>query len=85
MHFFFLSCLRATALIEKKFHFELSYKEKIQLKLHTMMCDACSMYEDQSEVIEHGIQKHFHEKQTEPTNTKTLKKQIQDKLQGTLK
>lgn len=55
MHILFLSCLKATELIEKKFHFELSAKEKLQLRLHTMMCDACKKYEKQSILIEKSI------------------------------
>ena len=55
MHILFLSCLKATELIEKKMHFKLSATEKIQLKLHKMMCDACTQYEKQSLIIEKGI------------------------------
>lgn len=55
MHKLFLSCLKATELIEKKLHFRLSFKEKLQLKLHKMMCSACSNYEKQSVFLEKGI------------------------------
>ena len=55
MHKLFLSCLKATELIEKKLHFKLSVKEKLQLKMHKMMCSACSNYEKQSVFIEKGI------------------------------
>ncbi len=55
MHILFLSCLRATELIEKKLHFKLSVKEKLQLRTHKMMCNACSNYEKQSIIIEKGI------------------------------
>ena len=56
MHFLFLSCLKATELIEKKFNFKLSLKEKIQLKMHKMMCDACTNFEKQSEFLEKGME-----------------------------
>jgi hypothetical protein len=55
MHKLFLSCLKATELIEKRLHFKLSIKEKLQLKVHKMMCSACSNYEKQSIFIEKGI------------------------------
>ncbi len=55
MHILFLSCLKATELMEKKFHFKLSVKEKIQLKMHKMMCEACAKYDKQSALIEKGI------------------------------
>lgn len=55
MHALFLSCLKATELIEKKIHFRLSAKERVQLKMHKMMCDACASYEKQSVFLEKGI------------------------------
>lgn len=51
----FLSCLKATELVEKQMHFKLSASEKIQLKLHKSMCKACQMYEKQSNFIEKGL------------------------------
>lgn len=84
MHLLFLSCFKATELIEKKFHFKLSFKEKIQLKLHKMMCDACNNYEKQSEVIEEGLKAHHHKHKRGITlNTEKLKRQINTKLQET--
>lgn len=57
MNIFFLSCLKATELIEKKFHFKLSIKEKLQLRVHKMMCKACTNYDKHSTMIEKGISK----------------------------
>lgn len=56
MRLLFLSCLKATELVEKKFHIRLSFRENMQLKIHLMMCEACSKYEKQSSLIEKGIQ-----------------------------
>ncbi len=81
MHFLFLSCLKATELIEKQFQVKLSFKEKIQLKLHKMMCDACSIYEKQSTFIEHSIEAHqHHHPSTNELDTEKLKKSIYKKL-----
>ena len=55
MHILFLSCLKATELIEKKIHFKLSVVEKLQLKVHKSMCDACRNYEKQNYFIEKAI------------------------------
>lgn len=79
MHILFLSCLKATELIEKKFHIKLSFKERLQLFLHKMMCDACSMYEKQSAVIEKGMKKH-HKHQHEECDIEQLKRQISSNL-----
>ncbi len=79
MHIFFLSCLKATELIEKKFHVKLSFKEQLQLSLHKMMCDACSMYEKQSAILEKGMElQHNHEH--EECDIEQLKKQIASSL-----
>ncbi len=75
MHFLFLSCLKATELIEKKLNYKLSVKEKLQLKMHKMMCDACSNFEKQSEFLEKGIEIH-HKNLTTKTDVERLKKQI---------
>jgi hypothetical protein len=80
MHFLFLSCLKATELIEKKFHFKLSFTEKIQLELHKMMCKACKTYEKQSGIIEEGLKGHHH-KHSHELDDEQLKEQIQTKLQ----
>ena len=75
MHFLFLSCLKATELIEKKFHYKLSFKERLQLKLHKTMCDACSNYEKQSHALEKGMES-IHTKQPVEIDIEQLKKQI---------
>jgi len=80
MHFFFLSCLKATELIEKKIHFELSFSEKLQLKMHKSMCDACTRYEKQSYFLEKGIAA-IHKPHNPEIDLYLLKKTIADKLE----
>jgi len=57
MHILFLSCLKATELLEKKLYFKLSLKEKLKLRMHKSMCEACSNYQKQSILIEKAIAK----------------------------
>lgn len=80
MHFLFLSCLKASELIEKKFHFKLSFKERLQLKLHKMMCSACTLYEKQSTLLEKGIENQYKYNGKE-IDIGALKKSIAEKLQ----
>lgn len=47
-----LSCKKATELIDKKIHYKISVKENLQLKLHKSMCNACSAYEKQIQLID---------------------------------
>lgn len=76
MHILFLSCLKATELIEKKIHFKLSFREKLQLKVHKMMCDACSNFEEQSIFLEKGIENHNKNLQAN-IDIELLKRQIE--------
>jgi len=83
MHILFLSCLKATELIEKKLHFKLSATEKLQLKVHKMMCDACTNYEEQNILIEKAIANQAKKEEQLAENEINLpdfKKSILDKL-----
>lgn len=55
MNIFLLSCKKATELIEKREILPLSTTEKVQLKLHTSMCNACKAYEKQSKTIDEAL------------------------------
>ena len=87
MHRLILSCLKATEIIEKGLNFKLSWKEKLQLKVHKMVCDACSRYEKQSLFLDRAI-KAGHDlddgRGIEPAKEeiKELKKRINKKLSG---
>ncbi len=83
MNYLMLSCQKASALLDKKDFFGLTRKEKVMLKMHTAMCDACTNYKKQSELIDKILHKHFHTI-TEEVNTiienKELKAQIISKF-----
>jgi hypothetical protein len=79
MHMLFLSCLKATELIEKQFHFKLSFSDRLRLMLHKMMCSACTNYEKQSAIIESGIRDHL-KKNMVPADVNRLKELIVLKL-----
>ena len=74
-----LSCLKTTELVEKKFHFKLSFKEKLQLKLHLASCDICMKYSKQSQLIEEGLAV-LHKPGDYQTDTKKLKIKICNSL-----
>jgi hypothetical protein len=81
MNKLFLSCLKATELLEKKIHVHLSTREKYQLKAHKMMCDACRRYEKQNLFIENHLnyQKPISAKEVDVDELKRL---INNKLQN---
>ena len=75
MNILFLSCLKASEMIEKKLHFKLNITEKLQLSMHKTMCSACSLYEKQSELLEKGISESLNQKHPH-ANTEHLKEKI---------
>ena len=78
MRFLFLSCLKATELIEKKLHVKLSAKEKIRLTLHKSMCSACRLYDKQSLILDEVLKTH-HKKDVN-INIEELKLNIKQKI-----
>ncbi|MDE3183177.1 MAG: hypothetical protein KGM16_07140 [Bacteroidota bacterium] len=60
MQLIMLSCKKATELIEKKLLTKLSFREKVQLKMHKSLCDACTAYEKQSKLMDELLSKHIH-------------------------
>lgn len=54
-----LSCLKATELIDKKSVVKLSVRENLQLKMHTSICNACKEYEKQSIFLSTLISTHI--------------------------
>ncbi len=81
MHILFLSCLRATEMIEKKIQARLSIAEELQLMMHKSMCDACSRYEKHSLILERGIAS-FHKSTRLEIDLDHLKKKINDQLES---
>jgi len=76
-----LSCVKASEMIEKKIHFNLSFREKIQLKMHKMMCKACTNYEKQSILIDKSINR-LHKQEAVLPGTEKLKERINIKLES---
>lgn len=60
MNYLMLSCKRAAGLIDKKSISGLTWKENIQLSMHTKMCDACSNYQKQSKIIDKAMESQIH-------------------------
>lgn len=47
-----ISCRNATELIDKRHAIGLTRMETVKVRLHTMMCDLCHRYEQQSQHLE---------------------------------
>lgn len=83
MNFLMLSCKKATELIEKKSLFKLTLAEKVQLRMHISVCDACKDFEKQSGMLDTAIRYHYVKRdasEVPQTENKPLKKKIISKL-----
>lgn len=78
-----ISCKAATELMEKKQERGLSLRQRFQLWMHTLICDACKQYEQQSRQIDTFLKNNF-EAPADPSelkvDTKGLQKRIQEQL-----
>jgi hypothetical protein len=54
-----LSCKKASELIDKKTVVRLSVKENVMLRIHTSICDACKHYKQQSKIIDVLLKGHL--------------------------
>jgi len=79
----FLSCQKASELIEKKIIFKLSATEGIQLNLHKILCDVCRQYEKQSLLLEKWIEQK--EKETDANPSQVTDKEIDELKEKILK
>ncbi len=77
---FMLSCKAATMLIEKKHRTKLTMKESVQLALHKTMCDACRLYEKQSEFLERLFKNYEIHEQSSEHSCKELEEKILTRL-----
>ena len=77
-----LSCRKATLLIEKQSVARLSLKERVQLRLHKSMCDACTAYEKQSRKIDQLLSSNLNDpnNQQQVINNPGLKERINKHL-----
>ena len=59
MHLMVLSCKTAAALIDKKLMFKLTWRENVQLHVHSSICEACKSFQKQSKVLDSVLNQHI--------------------------
>lgn len=75
----FLTCKHATELIERKQETELSFKSGLQLKLHLMMCKACTSYYAQSLLINKALKKYL-KKEDGQKDTVVINEKLKERI-----
>ncbi|MGL4851941.1 MAG: hypothetical protein ACRC3Z_04765 [Phocaeicola sp.] len=84
IHFFVLSCQKATYLLEKRNHTRLTVLEKWQLKLHLSICGYCAGYDKEARLIDEAIRK-VAEEGKEKGNRKFSHLEVEEFKQRTVK
>lgn len=84
MNILMISCKKATELIEKKFVVDLTFKEKVELNIHTSMCNACRNYKEQSAIIDKALHQYDEEEPHEKSKPapEELKQKIHSKIEN---
>lgn len=75
-----LSCRRAAELTDRKAHVDLRPVEKIQLFVHTRMCNACRNYMTQSRIIDSIFSHQAEQQNTLRGNQATLSPEIKSRI-----
>ncbi|MEX1240352.1 MAG: hypothetical protein WEB30_11565 [Cyclobacteriaceae bacterium] len=78
MNMMMLSCRKATELMERKTFGELDAFARFQSFMHTSMCDACKLYEKQSQFLENILRK----QSGEPVDDKDPGKHLPDHVKS---
>ena len=85
MNLLMLSCRKATELMDKKLHGHLRPVEKVQLFLHTRMCDGCRLYQTQIKMLDRILKKQAQEPNETNPPEKSLPTEIKSKIINELK
>jgi len=79
----FISCQKATILIEKQQDVKLDFKTGLKLKFHLLLCKTCQQYNKQSVLMQNIMSKYFKNEgstnEVDKDNT-ALKEKIMSKL-----
>lgn len=69
IHLFFLSCSKATLLMEKRNAKNISPKENWQLSVHVMICKWCKAYQEKVEILDSILKKKWFGEEDADVNT----------------
>jgi len=85
MNILMISCAKATELIEKRNASGLSAMEKVKLRIHTAMCDACRRYRGQSEFIDAILENKLRQPVGKVEVTEEMAKSLAESIRNKLK
>ncbi len=77
------TCKEATHLVLEKLERRLSWRERLGVRIHFMICDACARFEQQMQFLRKAARRYAERHQAEEQDTALTpgaKKRIRDKL-----
>lgn len=75
-----VSCRRATELISLNFDTKLGIIEKVRLRLHLSICEACTRFSKQLELLHHAAHHHTKENNQELTGYESLPEEVRKRI-----
>lgn len=81
MNILMLSCEKSTELMEKDIQNSLRFHERVQLRIHTGMCSACTTYQKHIKFIDSTLRNNK-VKSNLSNHSSIIKSRIQDKIKN---
>jgi hypothetical protein len=79
------NCKQATYLIEKKSVGKITFRERIELRIHLFGCSFCRLFSKQSKMINEMVKELFHSSmQANPKLDDNFKKELQERIEEEL-
>ncbi|HEY4195647.1 MAG TPA: hypothetical protein VGM63_08925 [Mucilaginibacter sp.] len=79
------NCEKATFLIEKKLISKITFREKIELRIHLAGCSVCRIYQKQTGKINEMVRHLFHSAENADTHlNEDFKKDLQNRIEEEL-
>ncbi len=78
------NCKKATFLIEKKLIDKITFREKIELRIHLAGCSVCRIFGKQSKMINKMVHQLFHSSMENAKLDEGFKKDLQERIEEEL-
>ncbi len=78
------NCKKATYLIEKRMLDKITFREKIELRIHLAGCSVCRLFDQQSQIINKLTRQLFHDRSKNITLDDEYKNQLHQQIEKEL-
>lgn len=79
------NCKQATFLIEKRLAGKITFRERMELRIHLIGCSVCKLYDQQTRKIEEMVRQLFHSSMNQNMGLgEDFKKELQERIEEEL-